>query len=276
MSSVSHAQSNGRAEVCVKSIKRLLRTNTLPDGGLDTDAVMRGLLQLRNTPDPDTNLSPAQIVLGRTLRDFLPLPPKMTVFDESSPVRKEWKSMWHKREDALKNRMGAMVDRINSRAHNLEPLRVGDFVHIQNQYGNNPTRWDKTGVITEVRQYDQYMIRVHGSRRLTARNRRFLKKFIPLGEKMMEQNRTPTTTNVFPAAAKSTPAVPAPEALEKGSSPSTPDPLAVPDEKPVVPFDTPVVTPPTTALQPVELELSLRRSTRVRKKPDFYGDRVES
>ena len=90
------------------------------------------------------------------------------------------------------------------------------------------------------------------------------------------QNRTPTTTNVFPAATKPTPAVPAPDALEKGSSLSTPDPLAVPDEKPVVPCDTPVVTPPTTALQPVEFEPSLRRSTRVRKKPDFYGDRVES
>ena len=90
------------------------------------------------------------------------------------------------------------------------------------------------------------------------------------------QNRTPTTTNVFPAATKSTPAVPAPEALEKGSSSTTPDPLAVPHEKPVVPCDTPVVTPPTTALQPVELEPSLCRSTRVRKKPDLYGDRVES
>ena len=32
---------------------------------LDTDAVMQGLLQLPNTPDPDTKLSPAQILLGR-------------------------------------------------------------------------------------------------------------------------------------------------------------------------------------------------------------------
>ena len=56
VSSVNHAQSNGRAEVCVKTVKRLLRTNISRDGSLDTDAVMRGLLQLRNTPDPGTNL----------------------------------------------------------------------------------------------------------------------------------------------------------------------------------------------------------------------------
>ena len=104
ISSAHHSQSNGRAEVCVKSVKRLLRTNISADGSLDTDAVMRGLLQLRNTPDPDTNLSPALILLGTKLRDFLPIPPLTTVFDSKSPVRQEWKDMWKHKEDALKRR----------------------------------------------------------------------------------------------------------------------------------------------------------------------------
>ena len=108
---------------------------------------MKGLLQLRNTPDPDTNLSPAQILLGRKLRDFLPIPPLTTIFDSASPVREEWKSMWQGKEEVLKRRMGAMVDQMNAKAHELKPLAVGDQVHIQNQYGNHPTRSNKTGEI---------------------------------------------------------------------------------------------------------------------------------
>ena len=83
--------------------------------------------------------------------------------------------------------MGAMVDKLNTKAHTLQPLKVGDHVHVQNQYGNHPSRWDKTGVIVHAGDYDKYMVRVHGSRRVTARNRRFLRKFVPLGEKMTEQ-----------------------------------------------------------------------------------------
>ena len=99
--------------------------------------------------------------------------------------------MWRQREVALKKRMGAMIDRIDTKAHSLEPLKVGNSVYIQNQHGSHPTRWDKMGVITQVGQHDQYLVRVHGLRRLTARNRRFLKKFLPLGEKMMEQHPGP-------------------------------------------------------------------------------------
>ena len=188
-SSAHNPESNGRAEVSVKSVKRLLRTNIAANGSLDTDAGMRGLLQLRNTPDSDTKLSPAQILLGRKLRDFLPIPPRTSIFDTASPVREEWKTIWRTKEDALRRRMGAMVDKINTKAHELEPLIVGDQVYIQNQYGNHPTRWDKTGVVMQVGEHDKYMVRVHGSGRVTARNRRFLRKFLPLGEKMIEEPR---------------------------------------------------------------------------------------
>ena len=272
-SSAHHPQSNGRAEVCVKSVKRLLRTNTAPDGSLNTDAVMRGLLQLRNTPDHDTNLSPAEILLGRTLRDFLPLPPRMTIFDESSPVREEWKLMWCQREEALKKRMGAMVDRINAKAHSLEPLKVGDSVHIQNQHGSHPTRWDKTGVITQVGQHDQYMVRVHGSRRLTARNRRFLKKFLPLGEKMMEQHpgpliKMPRPENSAPSVPISTP----PDVTESAPSHEIAPPL--PAEPIEMPKEAPTPLPSAVVPEPVMMEPTLRRSTRTKTKPDYYGNWV--
>ena len=55
----------------------------------------------------------------------------------------------------------------------LPPLSVGDHVRIQNQMGNYPTKWDKTGVIIEVRQYHQYVIRVDGSGRITIKTASF-------------------------------------------------------------------------------------------------------
>ena len=70
-----HLQSNRRAKVTVKAMKRLLRYNADRNGKQDTDAVTRAILQLRNTPESDSGLSPAQILLNRTFRDTLPLKP---------------------------------------------------------------------------------------------------------------------------------------------------------------------------------------------------------
>ena len=55
--------SNSRAEVAVKAAKRLFLENTGPFGSLNTDHFLRRMLQLRNNPDPDCHISPAQIVL---------------------------------------------------------------------------------------------------------------------------------------------------------------------------------------------------------------------
>ena len=41
---------------------------------MDRAWVSRALLQLRNTPDRDTKLSPAKALYVRELRDFLPRP----------------------------------------------------------------------------------------------------------------------------------------------------------------------------------------------------------
>ena len=50
LSSVSYARSNGRAELGVKTVKRLMMENTGPNGDLDNDAFQRAMLQYRNTP----------------------------------------------------------------------------------------------------------------------------------------------------------------------------------------------------------------------------------
>ncbi len=50
---------------------------------------------------------------------------------------------------------------------------------IQNQVGRHPNKWDKSGVVVETKDNDQYVVKVAGSRRLTLRNRRFLRKYEP-------------------------------------------------------------------------------------------------
>merc|ERR1711873_278739 len=63
-------------------------------------------------------------------------------------------------------------------ARDLPDLKVGDTIQIQNQRGVDPKRWCKSGKIVEKLDFNQYLVRVDGSGRLTRRNRRFLKKII--------------------------------------------------------------------------------------------------
>ena len=73
-------QSSGRAEVAVKAAKRLLMSNISPNGDLNNDSFLRALLQLRNIPDPDCDLSPAEIVFGHPLRDAFSFVNRLATF----------------------------------------------------------------------------------------------------------------------------------------------------------------------------------------------------
>ena len=127
LSSAYNPQSNGRAEVTVKAMKRILRDNISSMGKLNTDAVTRAMLQLRNTPESDSRLSPAQILLGRTLRDSLPLMPPIprgkTVFDRRSAVSRVWQDVWSAKEHALKSRLSKQVEKLQAGTHELGPLQ---------------------------------------------------------------------------------------------------------------------------------------------------------
>ena len=81
------------------------------------------------------------------------------------------------REEALKKRHVKIQERWNEHARNLSPLKVGDKVFVQNQLGNYPRKWDRTGTVVEVLQNDQYMVSKDGSRKPTLRNRKFLRRF---------------------------------------------------------------------------------------------------
>ena len=169
-SSAYYAQSNGRAELAVKAAKRLLRDNTSSSGELNTDGVTRALLQYRNTPLRGIEDSPAEIIFGRRLRDGLPTP---------TSSRPEWKRLRILREMSAARLHARVVDRYNQHTKELRPLNVGDVVLIQNQAGACPRRWDLTGVVVEKLDNRQYRIKVHGSGRITLRNRRFIRLLHP-------------------------------------------------------------------------------------------------
>ena len=188
LSSTYNPQSNGRAEVAVKSAKRLLRSNTGPSGTLDTDRFLRAMMQLRNTPDPDCQLSPAEIVFGRPLRDAFAFINRLEKFSNNH-IRPMWRKAWQQKEEALRQRFHHAAEERNLKSRCLPSLHVGDRCYIQNQTGSSPKRWDRSGTIVELHGHDSYTVKVDGTGRLTRRNRRYLRQFKPASIEITNPNK---------------------------------------------------------------------------------------
>ena len=167
LSSVGYAQSNGCAEVGVKSMKRLLHNNISANGSLNNDKILRALLEYRNTPLPDVNLSPAQILFHRQLKDAIPTHRKQY------HLHKEWVIAANKREQIFAHKNKAIQLYYDKKTRLLPELPVGTKVLIQ---GKNK-KWTKQGEIVEALKYRQYQVKVYGSGRITLQNRRFLRPF---------------------------------------------------------------------------------------------------
>ena len=90
-----------------------------------------------------------------------------------------WREAWQLKEKALRARFVRTSEKLNMHCRDLKKLDVGDRCFIQNQTGPSPKRWDRTGIVMEINPHNQYSVRVDGSRRLTTRNRRFLRYFQP-------------------------------------------------------------------------------------------------
>ena len=173
VSSAYFPHSNTRAELGVKSMKRMLRDNIGAGGTLDRTSFSQALLTYRNTPDRDTGRSPAQVVFGRQLRDFIP------VVRGNYVPRKEWLLTQSDREVALARRHEVKQEELSRATKTLVPLEVGTVVRLQNQRGPHKQRWDRSGVVIEVLPFSQYKVRVDGTGRVTLRNRVFLRRIIP-------------------------------------------------------------------------------------------------
>ena len=196
IASAYYPRANKRAEVAVKSAKRLVQENLGPGGSLDTDAFARALLAHRNCPDTETGLSPAQILFGRQLRDHIP-----ALVSRYQP-RQEWRLEADLRERALAKRHGRMEDRLLHGSRALPPLSLGDVVAVQDLQTekSKPGRWTKSGEVVEVLPHDAYLIKMHGSRGITKRNRRFLRKITPFSPIIPVTSRELQTTQVVTRA----------------------------------------------------------------------------
>ena len=239
ISSAYYPQSNGRAEVAVKSVKRLLRGNTGPRGSLCTDKVAKALMQFRNTPMRNGDKSPAELALGRPIRDTLPLPKSRYC------IHPDWALHLQERELAMAANQQATKQQYDQTAKGLKELVVGDRVACQNV---RTRKWDRCGLITELKGHRQYSVRMDGSGRLTIRNRRHLHRMIQdFGQVMADTPGCTTAVNSDVGEAH--------PALHRVSEESGATLEVVPEENQVV--DDPT-------------ELPVRRSGRNRRPPERF------
>ena len=252
-SSVSYPQSNGRAELGVKTAKRIIHNNVSPNGSLDNDQAARAILQYRNTPLTDINLSPAQILLHRQLRDSIPENPS------HYEPHKDWVISAKERESALAKRNQKLVEKYDASTRSLPPLCVGMRVVIQSDEINKK-KWLKSGKIVEVLENRQYRIRMDSSGRITLRNRRFIKQCHLITPPMQSPSPYMPGDTQESATAKQ---VPAPAATEQ--HPSTGQPIEMPaiqqpaqqHEQPAQ-QDSPLQAPVPTLQQVPRMPMALR------------------
>ncbi len=284
LSSVAFPHSNCRAEIGVKTVKRILADNTHPNGDLNTDRAQQAILQYRNTPDPITKQSPADCVFQRPIQDLIPIP-HLGYIPSST-----WQKHRDHREATLAHRHRLGEERWTRNTRPLPPLHIGDYVLVQNQRGPHPTKWDLTGIVLEVAPYDQYRVKIDGSGRLSLRNRKFLRKYTPYhppparerGDTALRRSETHTTTKepmdqtypekVGPKTLDTTgipipPPTPTPRSNEWTTPPGTP--TITPPSIPTKPPDIPRQPPPT--LPSKDERIPVRRSSRIRNRPNRLG-----
>ena len=71
------------------------------------------------------------------------------------------------------------AERVEKGAKVLKDLKIGDHVYVQDQYGNTPRKWTKSGIIVEKSGCDSFIVKIDGSGSVTRRNRQFLRHFTP-------------------------------------------------------------------------------------------------
>ncbi|XP_076028441.1 uncharacterized protein LOC143017536 [Oratosquilla oratoria] len=176
-----HPQSNGHAESAVKAVKRLI-IKVAPNGEIrHSDAFHRGLLEIRNTPNPDGR-SPAQVLFGRPLRSCVPA--------HSRSFAPEWQAATAECEQKAAARMEATIKQYDSHAKPLPQLSVGATVRIQ-----DPTsrRWSKVGHIMGQGRTRDYLIKT-ASGSVLWRNRKFLRPIPEPGAARDGMKESPTST----------------------------------------------------------------------------------
>ena len=131
------------------------------------NTLSRSLLQYRNTPCRSDGLSPAQKLFGHPVQD--------TLLAHRRSIAQKWQRSSKEADKAATTRKHA-EQAYNQHTQELTDLSIGSHVAIQ-----NPTSklWDIYGVVTALASQRRYLVRTK-SGRVFVRNRRFLRKRIPV------------------------------------------------------------------------------------------------
>ena len=196
---------------------------------------LRALLTYRNT-----GFTPAFLLLGMQLQDFLPSKPNQPLaFTSSKDLSSTWQSIAEWRELALAKRSARDQENLSTHVKEHVPLELGDHVMVQNHL-----RWSKRGVVVEVLPHRQYRVRMDGSRRITMRNRKYLRKLSPLhGDTDIAHQQHPTSSpqnNPVPDYTVDSPMV-------------APDHGSVPCPAPLPPLDPAPTAPACSAPEQIQL-----------------------
>jgi len=170
VASAYNPHSNQRAEAAVKSAKRILRDALDGRGNLTDPKVVQALVEHRNTKDRDLKLSPAEMMMARTLQGGLP--------EKECNLRQNPDNIISAEERArrLQPRQEKRGKQLQVGTATLSPLADGDVVQIQNQQSK---KWDKTGtVVSRMEGGHSYQILEDGSgsNKYSMRNRVHLRR----------------------------------------------------------------------------------------------------
>jgi len=152
-SSPTYAQSNGKIEKSVQTIKRLMQKAMD-----DNSDIHKVILEFRNTPSESSNLSPMELMINRQTRSVLPVANSKlnSVYQDEAKQA----SMQSKRKQAFY---------YNRSAKERPPFNIGDSVRIKDR----PTdkHW-RTGVVTDCLPYRSYNVQLNDNshRRRTSRH----------------------------------------------------------------------------------------------------------
>ena len=150
-SSPGYPQSNGQSERSVKTLKEMLEKSDDP---------YKALLSYRNTPLDGVNLSPAQMLMGRRLRTFIPVTEEML-----KPQLYEPEEVLPK----LKERQRKQKVHHDRTARELPPLKEGEVVRLKEGRKWKPAR--VTHILPSPRSYQ-----LETEKGVYRRNRRHLLK----------------------------------------------------------------------------------------------------
>ena len=187
LSSAYYPQSNGRAEAAVKTAKHILMGNTDTAGHINYDQSAHAFMMHQNTPLQDVGISPAEMLFGKPIKDHLPSP------QDQLAAWLQWKEIHELWEKAMAKCHAKSAEYYNKHTQVLPPLTPGDRVLLQNQMGNHPNCWEKTGLIVETLGNRLCQIKVDGSNYITLRNRCFLRKITPFAPSTRPLPQIPPT-----------------------------------------------------------------------------------